>query len=339
MSIRKPIFVIGTPRSGTTLTAQILGRHSDIFMPGETHFFPDIYSHRKNFGVPPTQEGQLKIYGRLINLYERYQEPNDQKRIEKLLTNVALKKDLLNSCRGGYRESLDYFMEMQMHHEGKTRWGNNAPRDLFHAEEILSFYPDACFVACVRDLRDFLLSYKGKWEIASDQQNADRLQKLYHPVITTMLWKASMRKVAKLKSKLPANQYMVIRYEDMVVTPGKTTRKICDLVEIEFQANMLDIDTHNSSETKQQAKGIFTSSIGRWRNMLDFNEVSVAQQLAHKEMNELGYKLEHAKTDLIQVLNIYISTPYKFFSALKANASKTGPIIPYMIKRFRSLFS
>jgi len=47
-----PIFVVGTPRSGTILTAKILGRHSHIFMPGETHFFDDIYSRRIELGNP-----------------------------------------------------------------------------------------------------------------------------------------------------------------------------------------------------------------------------------------------------------------------------------------------
>lgn len=42
-----PIFVFGIPRSGTTLTAMIIGRHSRLFMSGETHYIDDIYSRRK----------------------------------------------------------------------------------------------------------------------------------------------------------------------------------------------------------------------------------------------------------------------------------------------------
>ena len=44
-----PIFVLGMPRSGTTLTAKILGRHQKIFAlaPGETHYFHDVWSRRR----------------------------------------------------------------------------------------------------------------------------------------------------------------------------------------------------------------------------------------------------------------------------------------------------
>ena len=34
----------------------------------------------------------------------------------------------------------------------------------------------------IRDIRDFLKSYKGKWKITSDNE-AGRLKKLYHPVM------------------------------------------------------------------------------------------------------------------------------------------------------------
>lgn len=39
-----PVFTVGAPRSGKTLTARLTGNHSNIFMPGETRFlneFPD----------------------------------------------------------------------------------------------------------------------------------------------------------------------------------------------------------------------------------------------------------------------------------------------------------
>ncbi len=43
--------MVGTPRSGTTLCASILGRHSTIYMGGENHFFEDIYARREQLGA------------------------------------------------------------------------------------------------------------------------------------------------------------------------------------------------------------------------------------------------------------------------------------------------
>ena len=85
--MRPPIFIIGTPRSGTTLTARILGKHSRIFMPGETHFFEDIYSRRKEWGEYINRKTSEVILERLSNMYGRYNEPTDQKRIDFLFEN------------------------------------------------------------------------------------------------------------------------------------------------------------------------------------------------------------------------------------------------------------
>ncbi len=90
-----PIFVVGTPRSGTTLTARILNRHSRIFMPGETHFFDDVYSRRREFGSIQTANARSEISNQLVTLYERYNEPADQQRIDLLFNDVAARNALV----------------------------------------------------------------------------------------------------------------------------------------------------------------------------------------------------------------------------------------------------
>ena len=118
-----PIFVVGTPRSGTTLVAKILGHHSRIFMPGETHFFDDIYSH-KDVSGSFTEETITSISERLFDLYGRYYEPDDQQRIEKLFSSPENIKAELSDCLS-YADVFTRFMNVQMEDENKNRWGNN----------------------------------------------------------------------------------------------------------------------------------------------------------------------------------------------------------------------
>ncbi len=42
-----PVFVVGLPRSGTTLLKACLNRHSQVHLLGETRFFLTPYSHRR----------------------------------------------------------------------------------------------------------------------------------------------------------------------------------------------------------------------------------------------------------------------------------------------------
>ena len=89
MSSTAPVFIVGTPRSGTTLLARILGRHPSLFMHGETHFFPDIYARRAELGDPPSAEGALAMKERLSTLYGRYNEPADQARVARIFSDAG----------------------------------------------------------------------------------------------------------------------------------------------------------------------------------------------------------------------------------------------------------
>ena len=45
MSMRRetsPIFIVGTSRSGTSMMRDIVARHPDVWIGGETHYFDDL---------------------------------------------------------------------------------------------------------------------------------------------------------------------------------------------------------------------------------------------------------------------------------------------------------
>ncbi|MCP4266929.1 MAG: sulfotransferase [Candidatus Brocadiaceae bacterium] len=331
-----PIFIVGPPRSGTTLTAKILGRHSRLFMPGETHFFDDIYYYKKKLGDPQEHESMEMVTNKLMTIYERYNEPLDQIRLNKLSSDNSFVQEMKSTCND-YCEIYTYFMERQMRHEGKSRWGNNTPRDIFNVDAILSFYPKAKFIICVRDVRDYLLSYQNKWRITSND-NVQRLKKLYHPVVTTLLWKSSVRLLPNIRAKIPEENLLVICYEELVRKPEETVHKICRMLEEEFEPNMLDVDNNNSS-LHIRGKGIFASSVGRWQGKLSNEEVYVAQLLTLKENRLLGYKLVIVRVNFFKVVNILLLTPFALFRAFKVNSKTRASLIPYLFRRSRSLFA
>lgn len=330
----RPIFVIGTPRSGTTLMARVLNRHSRIFMPGETHFFPDIYAQRDKLGELPEEAASNRVWDRLTSLYRRYNEPKDQARIDAILEDAKSREHLRTSMQS-YREVFSTFMEIQTEREGKVRWGNNTPKDLFYVEDILEFYPDAQFIICVRDIRDFLKSYQGKWKVTADSE-VDRLKKLYHPVITSLLWKSSMRKLDAIRRKLPENKLLTVRYEDMVSQPEVIMKKVCEYIGEDFDAQMLDINFSNSSDQKSQT-GIYARSVSSWKGKLSSEEVWIAQRLGGQQMQSFGYSIELVKVNAFKLMGILFSTPWALGRALKANRSNTGPIIPYVYRRITGL--
>ena len=333
-TVSSPVFIVGTPRSGTTLTAKILGRHSRIFMPGETHYYDDVFSRAGQHDIQNGSGINAEIVHRLHSIYQRYYELADQERINTMFPVVEDLAAALASCKD-YGDILDRFMSLQMKVEKKQRWGNNAPRDLFNLAAIHRHFPHAKVVVCVRDVRAFLYSYKGKWKVTGEEY-VQRLKKLYHPVVTSFLWKSSMRQLPGLERMLDPADRIIVRYEDLVTCPEQTVRSICATIEEKFEPGMLDIDTHNSS-SEDASSGIFSTSIERWRSALSQEEVSIAQAVGRHELAQLGYELQDVEPDLLRISGLWLGTPFALWRALAANKGMRGPLIPYLYKRIISL--
>jgi hypothetical protein len=324
-----PVFIVGTPRSGTTLMASVLGRNSNLFIEGEFHFFDDIYSKKNVFGNPSQPKNFETIYNKLLTHYRRFNFFNDQRRVERIFASISNRDRMQAECKS-YKDIFSFFMNIQARESGKTRWGNQVPRDLFNLHTILRFYPDAKIIICIRDIRDFLLSYKYKWRQTS-LNNIMRLKTMYHPVVTSLLWKLSIRKIADVTQKINKNNFLIIRYEDLVKDPEQSIRHICKTIDENFEYQMLDIDSENSSFSSP--KGIFKTSVGRWKAGLLAEEAVIAQFIGGKDLINSGYTKAHIAFNPRKLMAIISSTPIAFVKALRASTALRGPLLPYLKKR------
>lgn len=66
--VRDPFFVVGFPRSGTTLLASMLGRCGDIYISAETHFFRSYIPDTKPLPVFKDEVERFSSYPRLRDL-------------------------------------------------------------------------------------------------------------------------------------------------------------------------------------------------------------------------------------------------------------------------------
>jgi len=332
-----PIFVVGTPRSGTTLTARVLGNHSRIFMPAETHFFDDIYARRRTLGEPGQANTSRAIAARLSTIYGRQHEGGYQKRMAPLLDDREALEHLIAPCQS-YAQVLARFMELQMPSGGKARWGNHVPRDIFNIPDILALFPDAKIVVCLRDLRDFLLSYSSMKDVVRTHHVA-RHQRLYHPIVTTLLWMATAKRARVLSSLVPEGNLLLLRYEDLVSAPEATVQKLCGFIGETYEPEMLAVRDNNSSNpsTRGAASGIFDSSVGRWRKGLPPEHAYLAQKIGGDLLEAFGYRAEPIAVRPTQLVKLVVSFPAALIRGIHANRTKRGALFPYITRRAASL--
>jgi hypothetical protein len=123
-----PIFVIGSPRSGTTLLRLMLDSHPRISCGEETHFLRDLQS------VVGRHWGLLSTYG-----LER------------------------SWWLGRLRDLYEDFQGEVLARSGKARWAEKDPTYTLSLDFIEELFPDALYVHLLRDGRDVVASFRDRW--------------------------------------------------------------------------------------------------------------------------------------------------------------------------------
>src|SRR4051812_43294899 len=141
-----PIFVVGFPRSGTTLTQSLIGAHPQIAAPPEMHYFSRVVLHRWHWGDLSDDAEVRRVVAAAVGTPR--------------LDNCGFDVDrIVERARSGPRTLggvLDAIMTDFAVREGKQRWCEKTP--LQSARFIWAELPTAQIVHVIRDPRETLAS-------------------------------------------------------------------------------------------------------------------------------------------------------------------------------------
>ena len=87
------------------------------------------------------------------------------------------------------------------------------------------------------------------------------------------------------------DNYLLLKYEDIVSKPEYEIKKICNFLEMPFEKHMLFPYGKPSSYSGEMAKGFDKSRIYTWENKLKGWERNLINLLAIKSMKEFRYNL------------------------------------------------
>ena len=230
------VFLLGYPRSGTTLLEQVVESHSEIHGYEETSAFNQAL--QKVFGQP------------LLNgekPWDRFNHPDPTNR---------------RRARRWYYEHLDRLGPPPR--GGMLRLDKN-PALTGHVHLISRLFPDAKFLFMVRDPRDTCLSayqtqvtitpFSVHWLEWSDTINHCS-QMLVH-------WVA-------LRDRLP-NPYLEVRYEDLVTDLSKTGKQVLEFLGLPWEAQQEDFSKHARSKQVYSPTlydvrhGVNQKARGKWK--------------------------------------------------------------------------
>lgn len=266
-----PIFVVGHPRSGTTLLATMLGRHPRLAATPETHFFNEV-----RYALAPCYAlGPARVAARLGSTRMRHLGLPEAEVAALLaradMTDGGVLSALLARC------SAD---------QGKPRVVEKTPVHIRHIPDILAAFPDARVVWILRDGRACLASLK-RVDWASDDT-----------AVLARQWTRNMSFAMAAERRFPG-RIIRLRYEDLLSDGAGTMTALLGWLGEAFVSQVLDPTQRQStiSAPEESWKGnvrkpVIAGRASAWRGELSAAEINRATRIMGPVLGSLGYPVD-----------------------------------------------
>ncbi len=290
-SFKNPLFILGYPRSGTTLLRALLGSHTKISLMHE----PELIRGMRFAGISISEVIERESYPHVL---ERLQKVSVCRRHLSTLSSEKI-SELINYPEDlSFREIYEFLLPKP---DDVEIWGEKSLGNVFYIPEIYKLYPKAIFVHIVRDPRAALLShYRKKFAASADcLPTLDRkgIRFFAHGAIR---WKKWLEAVNEARQNLDETVIIQTRYRDLVTEPEKEMRRICSAVGVNFEPEMLAA-SHRKNDPVMLPGGVYgtyahqnlTQTINPKRAMADKELPDWASYIVEKyvasDLENLGF--------------------------------------------------
>lgn len=286
-------FILGNPRSGTSLLRLILNSHKDIVVPPESGFLLWWY---KKYSKWTTESSQNQ------GLVDQY--IFDLKSSKKMETWNVDYNTLCNSINKNQPDSyLSLSQQVSLayaNQQGKSPYliGDKNNYYIHHLQELHQLAPHAKYLHIIRDGRDVACSYKALEKLNTDSP--------YKPTLPTKIgiianeWVENNQKILAFSKMIAPSNYFSIRYEDLILSTEKQTKSLCDFFRIEYDKNMMLYYEHNKSNKEEPIETLDwkrktlqkpdKSNINKYLEILSQNEVNEFNKIGRDVLIEFGYE-------------------------------------------------
>lgn len=209
------IFVVGCPRSGTTLVQAMLARHPQVFTLPETGLFPRLLGGMEHRYGDEGAAPRRPTLARRLGLTRRYGRREFVKLQRSLLGHVHARAPWrLDTCVRRFFATLDELAER----DGRTTWLEKTPHHLLYLPEIEHYLPDARFIHVVRPGMEVLASIMDAKLHYGDHSFGGGL----------LLWARRWNRALDVhRSCLGLRNHSLVFLEDLVRQPGAEWRRLC----------------------------------------------------------------------------------------------------------------
>ena len=282
--VRQPVFVIGAPSSGTELLARSLKRSAGFHLTmGQRWVIPVVQAFARR---PSIQRRRPEAAATVLR--------------DAFAQAWQVTADCCLGCTQECRDAgrLDGVGPC-VAQPGVNRYGDASPDLMYCADALLGAFPDARFLQIIRDGRDAVAGMLADPSVLAwfKPGGVDVAEEFPHPLLgledeadqaawpglsmtakCAMRWRGSVRQMARLRGRLPAEQLMTFRYEDVVRQPAEAAAAV---------SGFLDTPVHAVEPSAPGRPAL--AEPGSWRHALAPAQAGEIEALAGAELRRVGY--------------------------------------------------
>lgn len=275
-----PIFIVGAPRSGTTLLQYMLRSHPRLSLPtGESHFFIPLFRAVDTYGDLTRLENIRAV---LAEMYRRSADFLDTDLHGMKFDINTLAQELHADGHHTLQAIITGLFEKNARGEGKARWGDKTPYYVLHLSKIIEWFPDAQIIHLIRDGRDVALSLFARQDDFG----------VYNTYFAAKYWQQYVETGREQGAKLHPDQYLEIRYEDILSDQKNALQKICNFLGEEFNASLLEFKkAGGAGKTPLLQKPVQSDNADKWRSQMSATQIRIFESAAGDTLQEHGYAL------------------------------------------------
>jgi hypothetical protein len=281
---KEPIFIVGVPRSGTTLLAALFAAHSKLSCGPETHFFRKLPISNLEPLIDAATWPEQAVEFICSITHNSFAESKKTRLIDKFQIDKKQVEEYLKSKPPSIANVLASVTESNMLARKKNRWVEKTPDHIEYVHLIRKYFPRSPIIRIIRDPRDNALSLvKMPWGPATIPE-------------ALFYWKR-LDDSSKVFFQEDPLSYTIL-YEDLLLSLKEQLGKLCNFIGEEFEEGMLDtsqtgkqLNSRNVPWKEMASKPVDTSKVSVWKREMTDSENRLAEAILGDRLKEYGYEM------------------------------------------------
>lgn len=297
-----PVFVLGSPRSGTTLLYDMLLSSGGFAVYlAESNVFNVLGPRFGDFGSRETRKRVLDAW------------LNSKLFRATGLSSAEIEKRILEDCHST-GDFLRIVMDGMVRSQGMQRWAENSPEGLLHLPAIKRQIPDALILHIIRDGRDVAMSL-GKVKYVRPLPWEER-----QSLLGAGAYWEWMVEHGRRFGKLFANDYLEIHFEGLISSPQQTLNQIGCFLDHDLDYERIrrvgygSVSKPNTS-FRAESPDAGHSPVGRWKNGFTPQQLEKFERMVGATLRKLGYETSVADRHMDLGLSMTRQFYRRFFNA------------------------